>query len=207
MYVLASRSEVYHGQAIPKGTSAGNDEPALRLAQADSDREDEAMTMNPADFRAAMSHHPTAVCVITTTTSEGKAVGMTVGTFTSVSLDPPLVGFFPDKKSTSWPRIAQTGRFCVNLLADNQEDVCRTFAGRGPDKFADVVHRFSEHGLPLVDGAVAYIECSIHSVAEAGDHYLVLGEVDAMTVGTSASPLIFHKGTYAQVAPTARQVA
>ncbi|MFF4632724.1 flavin reductase family protein [Streptomyces griseorubiginosus] len=165
------------------------------------------MTMNPADFRAAMSHHPTAVCVITTTTSEGKAVGMTVGTFTSVSLDPPLVGFFPDKKSTSWPRIARTGRFCVNLLAENQEEVCRTFARQGPDKFTDVVHRLSEHGLPLVEGAVAHIECSIHSVTEAGDHFLVLGEVDAMTIGRSASPLIFHKGTYAQVAPTARQVA
>jgi len=159
------------------------------------------MTMDPANFRATMSHYPTGVCVITTTTGEGQALGMTVGTFTSVSLDPPLVGFFPDKKSTSWPRIAQTGRFCVNLLADNQEEVGRTFATRGSDRFADVVHRFSERGLPLVDGAVAYIECSIHSIAEAGDHFLVLGEVNAMTIGRPASPLVFHKGNYAQVVP------
>lgn len=165
------------------------------------------MTMDPADFRVTMSHYPTGVCVVTTTTSEGNAVGMTVGTFTSVSLDPPLVGFFPDKKSTSWPRIARTGQFCVNLLADTQEDVCRRFATREPDKFADVVHRFSERGLPLVDGAVAHIECSIHTIAEAGDHFLVLGEVNAMALGRPASPLVFHKGDYAQVIPTTTTAA
>ncbi len=160
------------------------------------------MTVDPRTFRTTMSQHPTGVCVITAA-PEGKAVGMTVSSFTSVSLDPPLVGFFPDKKSTSWPLIAETGRFCVNLLADDQEEICRRFAAREPNKFADVVHRFSERGLPVLDGVVAYIECSIHAVLEVGDHFLVLGEVDDMTAERPASPLVSHRGGYAQVRPTA----
>ena len=94
------------------------------------------MEFDSASFRTVMGHYPTGVCVITGLTPDGIAVGLTVGTFTSVSLNPPLIGFFPDKKSTSWPLIGASGQFCVNILASEQESVCRAFAVKGGDKFS-----------------------------------------------------------------------
>jgi 3-hydroxy-9,10-secoandrosta-1,3,5(10)-triene-9,17-dione monooxygenase reductase component len=158
------------------------------------------MTIDSSTFRATLGHYPTGVCVITSRTPRGAAVGMTVGTFTSVSLDPPLVGFFPDKKSTSWPEIAATGRFCVNVLADDQEWLGRRFASRGEDRFADVICASSPTGLPILDGSIAWIDCTIHSVSNAGDHFLVLGSVEAMSVERAAAPLVFHQGRFAHVA-------
>ncbi|QJU55662.1 flavin reductase family protein [Herbiconiux sp. KACC 21604] len=158
------------------------------------------MPIDPQIFRTIMGHYPTGVCVVTAITPEGKAVGMTVGTFTSVSLDPPLIGFFPDRRSTSWPSIAAAGRFCVNVLADDQEHLGKQFASRVDDKFVDVAHRRSDSGLPLLDGAVAWIECSLYSVGDAGDHLLVLGEVEAMSAEGTVSPLVFHQGAFRQVA-------
>lgn len=158
------------------------------------------MNIDPATFRTIMGHYPTGVCVITGITPAGAAVGMTVGTFTSVSLDPPLIGFFPNRRSTSWLSIEATGRFCVNILAEDQELLCRQFSGPGPDRFAEVAHRASQNGLPVLDGAVAWIDCDIHSVQEAGDHFFVLGAVRAMTAERTVSPLIFHRGKFGQVA-------
>ncbi|TWB46807.1 flavin reductase family protein [Nitrospirillum viridazoti] len=160
------------------------------------------MSLDPQKFRSILSHYPTGVCVITAMTARGEAIGMTVGTFTSVSLDPLLIGFFPDRKSTSWSEIAAAGRFCVNILANDQEWLCRKFATRERDKFAEVVHRLSENGQPILDGAVAWIDCSLYAVHEAGDHYLVLGQVEAMALASErvASPLIFFQGKFGQVA-------
>lgn len=161
------------------------------------------MTISPETFRAIMSHYPTGVCVITSVTPEGEAVGMTVGTFTSVSLDPPLIGFFPDKGSTSWPTINETGRFCVNILAEDQEFLCRKFAGPRHERFSDVIHRVSEDGLPVLDGAIAWVECAVYSVQEAGDHLFVLGQIKAMAAERTASPLIFLRGKFGQITCTA----
>jgi flavin reductase (DIM6/NTAB) family NADH-FMN oxidoreductase RutF len=158
-----------------------------------------AEVIDPTAFRQVMSHYPTGVCVITAMTGANKAVGMTVGTFNSVSLDPPLVGFFPDRSSRSWSQIEQTGRFCVNVLADDQEALCRQFATRSDDKFSEVTHRVSDHGLPILDGAVAWLECSLFAVHEAGDHLLVLGRVEAMGTERDASPLVFVRGKFGQV--------
>jgi len=157
------------------------------------------MTFESAIFREIMSHYPTGVSVIASRTAEGEAIGMTVGTFTSVSLAPPLIGFFPDKRSTSWPKIAATGHFCVNILAHDQELLCRKFSGAERDRFSEVTHRFSQNGLPILDGAVAWIDCDIFSVQEAGDHLFVLGEVKAMDAERTASPLVFHRGKFGQV--------
>jgi len=157
------------------------------------------MEFDSASFRTVMSHYPTGVCVITGRTPEGVAVGLTVGTFTSVSLDPPLIGFFPDKKSTSWPLIGARGQFCVNILASDQEAICRTFSGPTRDGFAEIDHSHSDAGLPVLDGAVGWLDCDVYSVIEAGDHFLVLGRVKAMSADTLASPLIFHKGRFGQV--------
>jgi 3-hydroxy-9,10-secoandrosta-1,3,5(10)-triene-9,17-dione monooxygenase reductase component len=158
-----------------------------------------SMEFDSATYRTIMSHYPTGVCIITSITPDGMPLGMTVGTFTAVSLDPPLIGFLPDKKSKSWPPIAETGRFCVNILAGDQEGLCRKFSGPGPDRFSDIVHRATQDGLPILDGAVAWIACDLYAVHEAGDHDFVLGRVKEMTAERAVSPLIFHQGTFGQV--------
>ena len=162
------------------------------------------MSADPLDsgaFRTILGHYPTGVCVITAMGDDGKPIGMAVGSFTSVSLSPPLVAFFPDKKSSSWPRIEKAGKFCVNILADDQEWLCRRFAARMEDKFADVSHRLSGAGLPILDNVVAWIDCTLHAVHEAGDHYIVLGEVHALDIERPARPLLFFQGGYGQFSP------
>ena len=130
---------------------------------------------DPRWFRQVLGQYPTGVCVVTATEPDGGRAGFVVGSFTSVSLDPPLVAFFPDKSSTSWPRIHGAGRFCVNILSAEQEDVCRNFATRKQDKFEGVACRDAESGSPIIEGVVAWIDCDLESVTEAGDHYIVLG--------------------------------
>ena len=148
-----------------------------------------------ARFRQVLGHYPTGVCAITALGADGAPVGMVVGTFTSVSLDPPLVGFLPDKNSASWPLIEATGHFAANIFASNQTETCRALAARVPDKFAGVAWQRSAHGLPLIDGCIARIECELHGVLDAGDHWFVLGRVIAMEAD-DGDPMLFHRGRY-----------
>lgn len=156
--------------------------------------------IDSADFRRVLGQYPTGVCAITATEADGTQVGLTVGSFTSVSIDPPLVGFFPDRGSSSWPRIARIGRFCVNVLSSEQEHVCRAFATRGGDKFAGLTHEPSALGSPIIDDALAWIDCEVYSVSDAGDHLFVLGLVRELKVGTAGSPLLFCQGGYGRFA-------
>jgi len=153
------------------------------------------MQIEAATFREVLGHYPTGVCAITAMTAEGQPVGMVVGSFTSVSLDPPLVGFFPGRDSTSWPQIEAAGHFCVNVMASDQTLLCRQIAGKG-DKFAGVEYTVSEHNLPVLEGAVAAIECRLHSVTDAGDHWLVLGRVLGLEAKRDADPMLFFRGKY-----------
>lgn len=152
-------------------------------------------------FRQILGHYPTGVCVVTARHEDGRTAGMVVGSFTSVSLHPPLVAFFPDKSSTSWPKVEAIGRFCVNILADDQEELCRTFSRPSEDRFAGVAHRLSANGSPILDGTLAWIDCTLNAVHEAGDHYIVLGEVQALDIERDGRPLLFFKGAYGQFAP------
>ena len=153
------------------------------------------VTIYQALFRQVLGAYPTGVAVITALDEDCVPAGMVVGTFTSVSLDPPLVGFLPDKGSTSWPRIEKAGRFAVNVLGSDQQQLCRQVAGKG-DKFAGVDFAVSDHGLPVLAGALAIIECTIHSVTEAGDHLFVLGNVLRMEAPRDSYPMLFHRGRY-----------
>ncbi|SFT07899.1 flavin reductase family protein [Saccharopolyspora flava] len=152
--------------------------------------------LGTAELRRALGHYPTGVSVVTATGADGTPVGMVVGTFTSVSLDPPLVGFLPDRRSTSWPRIRAAGRFCVNVLAASQEEVCRDFADKRPG-------RFEAHGEPgpcgpRLAGAVLRVDCDVDRVLPAGDHELVLGRVRALEASPEAGePMVFWRGRYA----------
>lgn len=149
-----------------------------------------------AKYRQVLGHFPTGVTVITAAPDDGP-VGLAVGSFSSVSLDPPLVAFFPSRASSSWPRIEATGSFCVNILGVDQEDVCRRFASKDADKFEGLGWRPAGSGSPLLDGVLAWIDCDIEATTEAGDHFYVLGRVRELEVGTAdAGPLVFFRGGY-----------
>jgi flavin reductase (DIM6/NTAB) family NADH-FMN oxidoreductase RutF len=152
-----------------------------------------------ARFRQVLGHFATGVTVITAATDDGP-VGLAVGSFSSVSLDPPMVGFFADKGSTSWPKIQATGHYCVNILGEHQEDVCRRFASKEPDKFAGLGWTPAGTGSPILDGVIAWIDCDLGEVVEAGDHYLALGAVRDLEVGHDGPPLLFFRGGYGQFA-------
>ncbi len=152
--------------------------------------------IDPKHFRDVLGSYPTGVCVVTSLGNDGERFGLAVGSFTSISLDPPLVGFLPDKSSRSWERIAPTGRFCVNVLASEQLDACRRFASRHDDKFEGISHGTTPGGLPLLDDVLAWIECDIAQVLEIGDHLLVVGAVTAMERRAEGSPLLFYRGGY-----------
>ena len=158
----------------------------------------DATTIDRATFRRVLGHYPTGVCVVTAVEPAGGPIGLVVGSFTSVSLDPPLVAFFPDRGSSTWPRIERAGRFCVNVLAKDQHDLCRTFSTRGGDRFAGVGYRLSTGGSPILEGTVAWIDCSLHAVHEAGDHFIALGRVGELEVHDSngSGPLLFYQGGY-----------
>lgn len=151
--------------------------------------------IDPAAFRNVLGSYPTGVCVVTAL-QQGKPAGMVVGSFTSVSLDPPLVGFFPDKSSSSWPLIQNAGHFCVNVMGSDQQDVCRAVTAKGDAKFVGVEYVISDHGLPIIANSLAVIECRLYSVTEAGDHWLVLGEVLRMESMREDDPMLFHRGRY-----------
>ncbi|MDO7842830.1 flavin reductase family protein [Sphingomonas immobilis] len=162
-------------------------------------------SFDDASFRRVLGHYPTGVCIITAVEAAGTPTGMVVGSFTSVSLDPPLVAFFPDRKSSSWARIQGAGRFCVNVLAVDQEPLCRRFSAKGViDKFEGVSHRVSPNGSPILDDVVAWIDCDLEAIHEAGDHHIVLGRVVALEVESPGRPLLFFQGSYGAFAELTR---
>lgn len=151
-------------------------------------------------FRTILGHYPTGVCAVTAI-SAGMPVGMIVGSFTSVSLTPPLVAFFPARSSTSWPLIQESGRFCVNVLAHDQDDICKTLSIRGKDKFQNINFRQSTNGQPILTGVVAWIDCTLDAVHEAGDHLIAVGRVEGLDLEHSGQPLLFLRGGYGMFAP------
>jgi 3-hydroxy-9,10-secoandrosta-1,3,5(10)-triene-9,17-dione monooxygenase reductase component len=156
-----------------------------------------------ARFRDVLSAVPTSVVAITAVEG-GQPVGLAVGTFISVSLDPPLVGFLPAASSTSFPRVRQAGTFCANVSTSNQQHVCRAFATSGADKFAGLSWRPAPvTGSPVLAGVAAWIDCRITAVHEAGDHVIVIGEVADLDAAAATRPLLFHRGGYTcpEIAP------
>ncbi|HWB66355.1 MAG TPA: flavin reductase [Mycobacteriales bacterium] len=163
---------------------------------ADAPRGGPARPIDALRFRQVLGHFPTGVAVVTGIDADGQPAGMAVGSFSSVSLQPPLVAFMPDKASTSWPRFRDSGSFCVNILGSDQESVCRTFAVSGADKFAELGWRPAGSGSPIIDGVLAWIDCDVEAVHEAGDHWIVIGAVRDLDVGSTSMPLVFFQGGY-----------
>ncbi|QEU96832.1 flavin reductase family protein [Streptomyces kanamyceticus] len=158
-----------------------------------------------ADFRTVLGRCPTGVALITAPAPWPGAdpLGMVVGTFTSVSLDPPLVGFLPARTSTTWPLIRSAGRFCVNVLSAGQRGVCEAFVAKSPSRW-DLPHHRSPSGCPLLPDAVAWVDCVPHTQSDAGDHWFVTGSVRALGTGHQGPPLVFLGGHYGTYAPRPR---
>ncbi|BCT78160.1 monooxygenase [Sinomonas cyclohexanicum] len=147
-------------------------------------------------YRAVMRHLPTGVAAICSTDPvTGAQHGMIVGTFASLSMDPALVTFSVMHSSTSWPKIAASGRFSVSLLADGQQPVCKALSAKGEDKLSAVDWSASQWGAPRIDGALAWFDCALGHELPGGDHLIVIANVLEMAPGSGA-PLIFHGGRF-----------
>lgn len=145
------------------------------------------------EMRRVLGHFCTGVAVITA--HDGRQPhGFTCQSVTSVSLDPPYISFCPANTSSSWPLIRATGSVCVNILADDQQQLCAQFAKTGPDKFAGVRWSPGGNGAPALDNALASIEATIEFEHRAGDHTIVVGRVTALQAHDHRKPLLFFRG-------------
>jgi 3-hydroxy-9,10-secoandrosta-1,3,5(10)-triene-9,17-dione monooxygenase reductase component len=153
------------------------------------------------DFRHVLGHFCSGVTVVTGLCSGPRGpepAGFTCQSFVSLSLDPPLVAVAVGHSSTTWPRIRRTGAFAVNILTARQERLGRAFAVRGADKFAGVGWRPAQDtGSPLLDGVLAWLDCTIEAVHPGGDHSVVVGRVRALEAGDpGAEPLLFYRAAF-----------
>ena len=153
-------------------------------------------------YRQVLGQFPTGVVVVSAHGDGGAPTALTIGSFSSVSINPPLVAFYPDKNSSSWPKIAARGHFCINVLSASQEDLCRAFARKGEEKFAGVSWSPAVSGSPIIDGVVAWIDCDLDRVVDLGDHWLVVGRVRDLQVATGDLPLLFFRGGYGRFTPS-----
>jgi flavin reductase (DIM6/NTAB) family NADH-FMN oxidoreductase RutF len=149
-------------------------------------------SVTPDAMKSVMGHFATGVTIVTAI-EDGAPVGFTCQSFVSLSLEPPLVALAPAKSSTSWPKIAKAGTFCVNILDASQREVCMAFATSGGDKFANVRWTPASKGAPIIDGVLAWVECDLELIHDAGDHELVLGRVLDLA-HADGTPLLYYRG-------------
>lgn len=160
-------------------------------------------TFDDRRFRDVLGHLPSGVVAITGVDPGGEPTGLIVGTFASVSLDPALVAFFIARSSSSFPKVRDSGSFCANILSARQEPLCRALSTRGGDKFAGVRWAPAPSGSPILEDTVAWVDCSIESITEAGDHLIVLGRVQDLGIENPTIPLLFFQGGFGGFAPMA----
>ena len=151
--------------------------------------------ISPDDFRRALSHFASGVTIVTTSDGEQRPTGLTASAFCSVSLDPPLILICVDHKSQSYPHLRESGRFAINILHQGHEQLSRRFASSRLDKFDGVAFTLGTLGVPLIDAALAHLECRTVSAYVEGDHTIFVGRVEAVDVG-EGDPLLYYGGRY-----------
>jgi len=156
----------------------------------------DTMPVDPMEFRRALGCFATGVTVITALDEAGKPRGLTANAFSSLSLDPTLVLVCVDHRSDTFPVIGQATAFAVNILAEEQRELSQRFARKGEDKFDGVPHHAGLTGAPVIDGALAVIECLVRESHEAGDHTIFIGNVQHVE-HAAGKPLLFFRGNYA----------
>lgn len=143
-----------------------------------------------------MGSFPTGVAVVTALDGS-EPVGFTCQSIISLSLEPPYVALAPAKSSTSWPRIARAGSFCVNVLSRSQAELARRFSLSGVEKFPGVAWRPGRTGAPVLEGVVAFVDCDLELTHDAGDHEIVIGRVREVGCEADAEgPLVFYRSEY-----------
>ena len=147
-----------------------------------------------AHFRKVLGRYPTGVVVVTTA-HEGELHGMAANSFTSVSLDPPLVAFCPARSSSTWPRMRPAGKVVINILGHDAEEMSRRFAARDIDRFAGVEHWAAPSGMPVLEAAVGWLDCTLEAEYDGGDHTIVVARVEALGLREGDS-LVFMGGAY-----------
>ncbi|MGI5353121.1 flavin reductase family protein [Streptomyces sp. CA-250714] len=203
----APSAHAAHGTARDArlGTEQTAEPGALPKPELRAVREDERAPVDPAHFRRVLGGFASGVTVVTAPAAEGEPgpAGFACQSFASLSLEPPLISFMVGRTSTSWPRIARAGVFCVNVLTADQGELCRAFAVSGADKFAGVSYSPAPvTGSPLLEGVAAWIDCEIHAVHTGGDHLIVVGRVRALdAVEGDPEPLVFHRGRLGTFTP------
>lgn len=157
--------------------------------------------LDPGHYREVMGHYPTGVAIVTGIASDEEPVAMIVGTFSAVSMDPPLVSFMPTVKSGTFARLRTAKSFCINVVAQDQVSTCRVLGSFEAGKFDRVPWAMSAHGAPALGDAVARVHCTPEQLVEAGDHYIVLCAVHDMEVVRPTTPLLFFQGAYGGFTP------
>ncbi|GAA1545083.1 hypothetical protein GCM10009678_29630 [Actinomadura kijaniata] len=157
--------------------------------------------IDSARFRSVLGRFATGVVAITgIDAGSGRPTGLAANSFTSVSLDPPLVAFCVAHTSSTWPLLRAADRLCINILSEPQIEVCKRLAVKGGDKFADITWTGSPGGSPVIEGALAWIEVSVEQEHVAGDHVIVVARVRALDKHHEGEPLLFYKGGYGRFA-------
>jgi 3-hydroxy-9,10-secoandrosta-1,3,5(10)-triene-9,17-dione monooxygenase reductase component len=150
---------------------------------------------DPATYRTVLGHFATGVVIVTAFDGD-EPVGMACNSFTSVSLEPPLVLFCAAKSSTTWPRIQAARKWCANILSEDGEQVCRLFAEKGADRFAHIAYSSGRTGAPVLESAIAFVDCETIAEHDAGDHVIVVGRVVELGYAPEGKPLLFYRGGY-----------
>ena len=158
------------------------------------------MSFDGRAFRDALGSFATGVCVITVNPDNEPAFGMTVNSFASVSLDPPLVLWSLQNDSECFPAFESNENFAVNILAANQQDLSNLYAKKGDHVLAQEHFELSEAGNPVINGAVTTFECKVWARYPGGDHVILVGEVIAMNTNAEKQPLLFNCGKYRELA-------
>lgn len=153
--------------------------------------------VDPTQFRDVLGAFCSGITVITAVGADGTPHGMTCQSFSSLSLDPPMVVFAPARTSTTWPHIREVAHFCVNILAEDQNGISDAMSRRGTDKYAGIAWTPSPGGVPHLAGAAAWIDCDLAAEHDGGDHTIVVGAVRALARGEAQKPLLYHHGRYA----------
>ena len=158
--------------------------------------------VNPQHFRNVLGRYATGIVAVAAIDPlTGEPCGLAANSFTSVSLDPPLVAFCVSGDSTSWPRLKAAGRLCVSVLADHQQEAVERLAAKGGDKFGGLSWALSPGGAPVLDGALAWIDCVVDQEHPAGDHVIVVARVTNLDRHDDGGPLVFFRGTYGGFRP------
>jgi flavin reductase (DIM6/NTAB) family NADH-FMN oxidoreductase RutF len=156
------------------------------------------MSVSEAEFRHALSRFPSGVTVVTTRNAEGHAYGITVSAFCSVSLVPPMVLACIEKITASHDALIEAGEFVVNILHEDQRPISEQFAEPAADKFSNVSTSETASGIPILNDALAVLECRLRHTYDGGDHTIFVGEVERVTAGNGV-PLVYAQGDYAGI--------